>query len=452
MLLSLLLACNVEGSVSDGKPQEEPTGTDNETTAWDDTAGLAPPPAIFEGNVLIQLYTIDEEGNRTSVAWDPRLPRFPYGQIYVAAYNVDQEAGVVTLAQDVIRTPSERPNPFHLEIDPRSAEKVFFYAVLDYAGDAILSPTEPTGLTFGRDVVAGTVDNTVALIIDVEWDPSLLPTDTDPGSGGGVGKVDIPKTQDLGSDGIIIGGGGQELGEGVNIQGTLHVSGAYTGGRVAVMAFKEDGSGPYYSDWTQPQAVGNEVTSNYQFYADPNFGPVDMRAAWDSNRNGLIDPSDAWGEYADSKGTSLNPLTIGSENIEDVDVYLPLGQPLSAVPWVLLSGTMKCPGGCSQYPTVWVAALKNRPTTNMATTDIVRGYDSIYLTGADLNADEVKFNLAVPSNTYTYVIGAADADNDGVVLEDREPLAFWDGGAAIATGHESQKDLSLELQAPPEGN
>ncbi len=448
-LLSLVACKNVSEVKGGEKPE---VGNPDSKPVWDDSGDLAPPPALIKGSVLVNLYSVDDAGVRTEVPWPAELTSFPYGQIYISGYTIADQ-GMLYYGEDVLRYPTAGWNAWEMEVDATQVDALSFYGVLDYNNDGILAPGEPAGLgKFGLEISPGGTYEDINFIIDVPWDPTLLEDDGNTGTGGHTGAVDIPDpTDDPVDDGIVITGGGAEIGDGVSIEGDVHITQSYQTGRVVVMLFDTDMVGPYEYDWVQPQAIGNGAMGTWQVFADPNFGDAVIKSAWDNNRNGVIDPSDIWGEYGDGSGGSKNPLTIGDQNLEGVDVWIPMGNALSVIPFVVYSGKLKSETGFGSYKTVYVAALKSNPTAGMEGALLAKGYDVSWWQDADLQTNELAFSLVMPTNTYTYLAAFADADGDGLILEPDEPLAYWNGGAVLNTGSSNVTDIHMTLQAPPQG-
>jgi hypothetical protein len=406
---------------------------------------------VLEGTVEVLLYEVDATGNRIEHSWTG-IESFPFGQIFVAAYRLN--GGTIdTVGETVIRAPLIGANPFQIEVTVAEEEALGVYAVLDYANDSILAPDEPTGLgPADLTVVPGQHIEDIGVLIDAPWDPSLI--EAGQGSGGGTGQVDVPLPyEETGGDGVILGGSGEAPPGGISLSGAVNIESGYTGGRLVVMMFGADGSGPHATDWVLPQSVGGAGQGNYQMFVDQNFGASSLRAAWDSNINGMIDPDDVWGEVADELGNSRNPVVIGMENMEGYDILVPMGQPLTTIPFLSISGTISSNEAWGGYGAVYVVAGKSRPSPDMAVSSFESAYDYSSYDTAELGAAATQdFTLVLPSNTYAYVFAVADEDGDGVVMEQGEAFCFWNNGSAFDTGTQSVTGVGMQILDPPMPN
>jgi hypothetical protein len=158
------------------------------------------------------------------------------------------------------------------------------------------------------------------------------------------------------------------------------------------------------------------------------FGVVDL------NGNGLIDPSDTWGSYVTAPDTSGNPVTIGTTDLNNYEVQIPLAgaeDGLSIVPFITISGdvSMEDGGTFDSLPagtSIYVVALKYAPNNDLAVSSLETGsYDMAEFAWADLTGQASKaYSFAVPANTILYLWAYADVDGDGVVNEETEPVAL----------------------------
>jgi hypothetical protein len=178
-----------------------------------------------------------------------------------------------------------------------------------------------------------------------------------------------------------------------------------------------------------------------------NLGPGQLRAAWDSNLNGIIDPTDKWGEYSDGGGSSLNPMMLADSDI-NADVYIPLGSGFSILPFVLISGTLQMVEGFDGQPVLYLAALKRKPSLELYTSELQQGYQM--KTWNNPTGTEISFSMIVPANTVTWISAYADSDNDGTLQEVGEPAGYYQGGAALSTGYSSVTNMEIDLHPVPE--
>lgn len=461
MLALLFMACHPESTITpELKGDDIPEDSD---VTLPDTGEPPPPPATIDGTVEVTLYDLDEEGNRVEMAWPSQLRDFPFGQILVGTYVISGDA-LSYPAETLVRIPTIGRNPFHLEVPVQEATGMGVYSVLDYENDTILSPNEPTGLGPADLVLApGDAVTDVIVIIEARWDPSFLPVDG-PGSGGGLGRVDIPQEEDTTSDGVILGGNNSNLDDGVEVSGTIYVDGEVPNGRVAVMLYDADGHGPDVVEWSLMSAVDGGGVGSYQTLVPNSYGEGSLRAAWDSNRNGLIDPADQWGCWSDGQ-QDLNPFMINETSLgtmdggalaNPMDIYIPIGESLTTVPFISLSGTIISPDNfLTSSGVVWskvhVAALKGRPPDDFSLTDLMDAYDYQTFDSADMLAGTMDFSLVVPSNTYTYLVAYGDVDGDDLLQEVDEPVSYYNQGSAFDTGGSSISGINLQLQQFTQG-
>jgi hypothetical protein len=337
-----------------------------------------------------------------------------------------------------------------MEIKLQEAHTIGTYAVLDYNGDGIISQSEPVGLGPSEITIEpGSSTTDIKIIIDAAWDDSFLTQVGHAGNGGGNGQVVIPDETE-GSDGVILGGAGESFGSNLHITGNVLLNQAYTGGTVRVMMYGVDGSGPLESDRVGMTGDSESATGAYQLRVSPDYGPVDILAAWDSNANNIIDPGDVWGEAAEN-ATSINPVTIGSEDIANLDVYLPLGSSPNIVPFISITGQVESTSDYSTWNAIYIAAMKSRPVADMSVDALEDSYDTFTLSGSELASNPAQFALVVPTNAYIYLLAAADVDGDGILLEADEPSVMHNNGTAFSTENDNLSGLvmALNAMAPP---
>ena len=222
------------------------------------------------------------------------------------------------------------------------------------------------------------------------------------------------------------------------------------------------GEGPTHWDWFVPTVSADGGEGSYSMEAEVNLGAVQLLGAYDSNLNGLIDPSDTWGAYAIEAGVSGNPITVGEDDMPDHWVQIPLDDGdsstddaesgLDIVPFTLISGTVGVAGGTfddlPEGSTVTVAALKYRPTTDLSLTTLAsNAYDYDSFEWPDLTGQSsVEFDLGVPANAIVYMWAYADEDGDGIVNESGEMVASGgddDSGTVVTTATEMTQLLYL---------
>lgn len=443
--LSLLAAtgCQAITTVDDGaKAGEDPTS---------DTAGLEEIPedtndggdvsnlGEVSGAVQVELYTTDENGDLAWMDWaDAYGDDFPFGSISVAAYTLDDETQLMTFHdQYVVRSPDPEGNSYSMQLDPAIAPTVRLYAILDYWGDGILAPNEPLGIWPDEvPVVAGMEVTDVDITIPAPYYEF---------SSGGGGN---------GPDGIG-GGGGGDGGDSpyVTISGDALITKEYAGGSCAAILYDSAGAAPYYASSFTPTRTDGGAEGAYSLKVSPNFGAAKLMGAWDSNFNGLIDPADEWGSYVDETGSLANPFTVGSEDMPGHTLMIPDGSSGSAaaLPFVFISGDIRYEPGFDSLgagATVYVAALKYRPATDVTATDLVNNaYDWDVFAGADLTADDLEYSLIAPANTIIYLWAYLDEDGDGTLNEEGDAVGSdgTESSGRIATGSSSHTDVLIWL-------
>ena len=407
-----------EDSDEDSDDEDSDEDSDDQDSDEDsDDTGDPLPYATVVGTVTVRPYRIDATGARVDVDWLEYNNSFPFGKIFIAAY--DQATGsTVYYGQTSIQAPTIDPNPYTLTVNA-SLPELQVYAALDQANDRILSPLDPTGTW--PDPVTVTADATtsgVDIIIDV---------DVTAGTSGGGG---------LGTPGTS-----------VNVSGDVTITDPYNEGDVVAMVYDMGGIGPYVTDWLNPLPVPGDVVTPYSLSVGADTGNIQMLAAWDSNVNGLIDPVDKWGALSDGAGNITNPLNVGSVDIAGADMWIPLGGALSVVPFVAISGNLiPDTGDFTLYNHLYVAALKYRPGVDAPISIFDESYDFSEFDSAELaGAPSLPFTLVVPANAQTYVYAFADADGDGLVQEVGEPVGFLNGGNVMGTGLHAMPNQNITV-------
>jgi hypothetical protein len=88
---------------------------------------------------------------------------------------------------------------------------------------------------------------------------------------------------------------------------------------------------------------------------------------------------------------------------------------------------------------IYVSALKYRPTSDVNVSDLVDGYDYEAFNPSEVQSDDLEYEMIVPANTVAYLWAYADVDNDGRINEAGEPVssAGDDENGRVATGESS---------------
>ena len=414
----------------------------------------------IRSEVMVELYTTDEEGVRKFLPWDDAVGiggEFPFGSIFVAAYLPGSDGREFYFDQHTVTRPRVGGDFYRLEIDPERTGAVNIYASLDVRGDGIVGTEEPMGVHPNeiRVEAYGSFDSGDIVIL-VDWDR------WGPGGWGwqDVGGYVPPGDNyiDYNGDGVITP---DELPEGgcerISVQGNINMITDYHGGNGMVMLLDEAGGGPYQTVEFVPTATPMGAVATYDLGMCENAGYMQIVAAYDLNGNGLVDPADKWGAYVSEPGVSGNPIFVEDEWMTDIDIEIPLGDGdayMSVVPFVPLSGDLVLPSVDSisellvegTDPAVYVAAMRYRPEEEFNVEIFEDAYDYRVWGPEALGVTEgVNWDLVVPANTVVYLWAFVDADGDGMVNESEEPVASGgvDGAGTLPTGDEGQSDIRL---------
>ncbi|MBM4391773.1 MAG: hypothetical protein FJ090_11680, partial [Deltaproteobacteria bacterium] len=123
----------------------------------------------------------------------------------------------------------------------------------------------------------------------------------------------------------------------------------------------------------------------------------------------------------------------------------------ATLPFVFISGDIRYEPGFDSLgagATVYVAALKYRPDTDVTATDLVNNaYDWDVFAGADLTADDLEYSLIAPANTIIYLWAYLDEDGDGTLNEEGDAVGSdgTESSGRIATGSSSHTDVLIWL-------
>ncbi len=416
------------GIVDSGGSETIPLDDTGTTSAEDGTATLI-------GTIAVQLYTADSSGETSMLAWEDYGTTFPFGSIFVAAYSVDDTTNAITYYDDyVIVSPSPEGDRYALTVDTDDAASVHVFAVLDRGGDGILGTSEPTGLY--PDAIALVADTTTSDVdITIQARVTL-------GGGGGDGDGS-------GLDGVddTGGGGGGTVDPGVVLSGDVAITQPFSGGDGLVMLFDSAGGGPDYARAFTPVNNGAGADAAYTLTVATNYGVGRLLGAWDSNLNGLIDPSDAWGAYAIA-GASGNPITVGVVSQSGLAIDIPFGTPPALTPFVRVEGNVTYAESFSTLPAgavVYVSTLRTRPTNEFSFADLENGFDWASFTEAELTGTSLPYVLVTPANSVAYLWAYADMDGDGVLNEVGEPVAGYGRSGRIELGT-SNVEVDIVMQ------
>jgi hypothetical protein len=431
---------DTSGDGSDGSDGSDGADGGGDEGGDEGDSGTAPDPitASVQGTVTVELYKV-EDGDRVSVDWADFSSDFPFGPIFVAAYEDDGAGNETYVGTDSIWTPTQSANAFDLSVSMDEEGPVKLYAMLDENGNRIMESDEPIG-AWNAEVEI--VDGGLATGVDI------------------VVLVDVSAYLNGGDDG---GGSGGEGCDEVTTSGPVTVTTSFQGEGLAMLT-NLDGTGPVAWDWFEvtPTTGGEGGSSSYEITTCANLGNVQLTGAIDSNGNSLIDPADTTGAYVTAPDTNGNPIVVGTSDLTNYEVQIPITGPdgeeedysVSIVPFVTISGTVTYESsridGLPSGSAVYVAALKYRPNTGVSAAGLATdAYDlDTFDWSADINGNaSVSYSLVVPAGQTVYLWSYADTDLDGNVNESGEPVssAGSDSGAYETTSSSTTQDLDLRV-------
>jgi len=394
--------------------------------------------AIIQGTVTISLYTIDEDGEYIYSDWDSYNGQYPFGPNFVAAYYAE-DGREIYVDQVSITNPSIDGDKFEFEIHEDDVSGIRVYAASDYWDDGIVGTADPIGnypdVIYDPDT---SDDYNIITGVDINilvpyWDGSTGGTGW--GDGSGYGYYD---------------GGSWDTSCNVGVlTGEVIITTSYAGGDASAMLLDTEGNGPYNSVWTTLNESGGGAVGDYSmtFCDDPS--QMNLVGAYDSNFNGIIDPAgDTWGVFV-SEGLSGNPVELYPGTIE-ADIQIPYGDydGLDLTPFVRISGVVNTLVELPETTSIYIGALKYRPTSDVNVSDLADGYDYEAFNPSEVQSDELEYEMIVPANTVTYLWAYADVDNDGRINEAGEPVssAGDDENGRMSTGDSSWNyDFDLNI-------
>ncbi len=404
-------------------------GTTDGTTDGGITDGGTAIPRGFngtiQGTVQVLLYTLDEDGEYSYISWeDAYNDVFIFGDIFVAAYSIDEETGQETYYDEyVVVAPSTAGDTYELEVSTTDTDRVRVLAANDYWGDNIIGTNDPIGNYPDEvvDVDPEDVSNTITGI-----DISILIPYWDGSSSGGCGTDNV-----------------------TSVSGDIIITTSYAGGDAAAMILNTDSQGPYHSAWITPEPDGGGATGPYALSSCSSYGEMQLVGAWDSNYNGLADPAgDSWGVYISETDVDGNPVDLSAGDMSGMDIQIPFGfDGLDLTPFVRLYGDITTDVALPAGTHIYASALKYRPNTDTYVTELADGYDYASFDDSEVSAGGPwSYNFVVPANTITYLWAYADTNNNGLINEVGEPVrsAGSEDNGRIPTGEESQ-EYNLEL-------
>ncbi len=396
------------------------TGDDTGATATDDTGSAGGFDGTIAGTVRVQLYDNDDEGEYIYRDWSVWDGNFPFGAIWVYAFNTDEMTGDETFyANQSVLTPSPDGDAYSLTFTA-AASHVRVGAQLDFHGDGVMGTSDPVGIyPDAVSVTDGSTASGVDITILSYWNNS---------GGGGCGS----------------GGSGGGNGDGsTTISGDIIITEAYAAGDAAAMTFY-NGEGPLGNamDRITPEPVGGGAEGAYTFNVCSGWAEVDLVGIWDSNFNMVFDADDKAGPYITSPDTDGNPVDVsGHDNLTEHDIQIPLGDyELDIVPFVNLSGTITHVDGSFGGSDVVIGAYMYKMDGEYLLSEVPEmsySYQEFTPTAGDTS---LSYSLDVPSNTVVYLLAVENTDGDDYLNEADEPVGSGSQNdyGRLPTGSSSQ--------------
>lgn len=421
IFVSPMLACGDkddtggDGTIGDGGGGDA-GGTDGGSTEPEPVRGT------INGTVTVQLYDY-QTGD--SVSWEDYGTDFPFGGIFVGAYqDADGDDPLHYAGQDAIGAPtaSDAGDTYSLPVEIDEDGTVRVYAALDWDGDRIIGTDEPRGV----------------------WQTEIEITD-----GTTIDDIDLTIVAPINT-----GGGPCAYGT-MEVRGDVVLTSSWVDGDVAAMVLTTEGDGPIHSTVDTPVVDGAGASAEYALTTCAESGDRNLVGAWDSNGNGLFDPMDLWGTYISKPDVDGNPITIGAGTLSGYDIQVPFGdgKGLGIVPFVTASGTLTWSGGAfDDLPAgtvLYAMALKFRPEGETVVAD-TEAYDSSTWTSADYaGLSELEWEILVPANSVVFLWFYADTDADGIVNEAFEPVGSQgtDTDGRFPTGTTSTDGYTVQLDS-----
>ena len=405
-----------DGTITDG-------GTDGGTTDGGTTDGGTTEPepinATISGTVRVQLYDY-QTGDE--VSWEDYGDTFPFGGIFVGAYEQPERGGPLNYRGDTSINPpsaSADGDAYSMPVQMDEDGTVRVYAALDWDDDRVIGTDEPRGL----------------------WTSELEITD-----GAALSDIDLTIVAPVN----VGGGGGCDV---MEIRGEILLTATWADGDVAAMTTTVDGEGPLYTAISTPTVDGGGASADYTLTSCANEGERRLVGVWDKNGNDLFDPTDMWGSYVSETDVDGNPIDVGSATLSGHDIQIPFGDGagLGIVPFVTVGGDLTWSGGAfDDLPdgtTIYAMALKFRPEGETVVAD-TEAYDMLTWEAGDYaGLSSLPWEILVPANSVVFLWFDADVDGDGVVNEAFEPVGSLgtDTDGRFPTGTSNSDGYSVEL-------
>jgi hypothetical protein len=438
------------------------TDTDTDTDA-DTDPGFHGVHGTIEGTVTVTLYRYDELGFQVELPWEESCfgENFPYGDIFVTAYQTDPKTGVESYyADDTLQDPRTDGslNTYSLSVDTDEVEEVYVYAVLDKWFNRVIEPSDPVGI-YGEPIVLVDGDSRTGVDIEIRTEYWC---NTGDGSGGSC--PDCPPGWGGGGnyywDGtqwVYVGGGGGCSDGTVTVGGDLNISIPYNGTGNDVGTFlMYPGSDAVW--WVRPDIAvtgdADGATGDWGFTYCKNGGTYEARGVWDDNGNGLYDPSDTWGQPVDEHGAPLGSITFG-ETDENLSMLIPVeGSDFGMVPFVRLSGQLVPNEGTfaemfgeDAEGDLYIILGKYIPNGDYPEANLEDEYDfEAYDIAEVIAEDSLSFGFLAPANTTVFLWASTDLDDDGSINDGGEYWAcYGSDGCSYHTSESSDTGIELRL-------
>lgn len=396
--------------------------SDAEESGEDSDTGETPilTPGTVEGNIHYQLYTTDGNGDIVFLDWDEWYGAdFPFGKVFVSGFTQDDDGRQTWWDETVISAPTPTGDDYELEFGFDEATEIYVYAALDYWGDGLIAPYDPSA--------------TYPELVTVEPDTETGEIDI---------TINVPYTD-------FASGGGWDPDAWITIDGDVEITTSYADGEGIALVYDTASYGPYsFGGNFTPVDATEGATGTYSLYAPKNMGEAQIIGAWDSNLNELFDPADAWGGYTED-GETVATIEIGNTNLSGYTLTIPLDDaPVTIVPFVVFSGDVTLAdevlAELDSTSVLYITAQKYLPSGPFDPMDEDRTYDYTTITGTDIAAEN-PYSLLMPANTVAYFWACIDADGDGYVNEEEDPCGQPTSDGKLATGTSSNPDVDMTI-------
>lgn len=373
-------------------------------------------PGTLTGTIFFDLYTTDSSGAVEPLVWaDWYGDTFPFGTVVVTGYTVDDDGVATYWSTTILPDPSPDGEGYELEFGFDAEHQVTIQASLDYWGDGLIAPYDPSAV--------------YATAVPVAPDGAL--------SGVNI-TIDVPYY-----DFSLTGGGYWNPDDWVQVSGDADISEQLADGTCMAMVYDTTGYGPYGYTGFAPAATSAGAEGSYAMWAPKGMGDSQILGACDTNLNGMIEAADAWGGYSED-GDTVATVPIGTENLTDYTLKIPLNAPARAS--VNYSGrvlldelTMAQVTGASS---LYITAQKYRVSESWDPDASGRTYDYEVYRGSEIS-DSSPYSLTMPADAVTWLWACLDVDGDGVVNEAGEPCGQPSTDGKIATGSSARTDLEF---------